>query len=100
MGPADLVSGPTLYQQWVWSESGKQLINIGSGIPLVLDGFSTWDIETFQTWQGEQTLIRSAYNPGKGLDSWLARFGQTRVLCATAHRWFNQRWNLIPVKGQ
>merc|ERR1719232_1672054 len=87
MGPADLVSGATLYQQWVWSESGTQLINLGTGIPLVLDGFSTWNIETLQTWQGEQTLIRSAYNPGKGLDSWLARFGQTRVLCANAHRW-------------
>jgi len=97
MGPADLVSGPTLYQQWIWSESGTQLINLGSGIPLVLDGYSTWNIETFNTWQGEQTLIRSKYNPGKGLDSWLARFGQTKVLCATAHQWLTQRWTIIPV---
>jgi len=97
MGPADLVSGPTLYQQWMWSESGTQLINLGSGIPLVLDGYSTWNIETFNTWQGEQTLIRSKYNPGKGLDSWLARFGQTKVLCATAHQWLTQRWTIIPV---
>ena len=47
MGPADMAAGPTPHQQWVWSESGTQLINLGTGTPLVLDGYSSWMIETF-----------------------------------------------------
>merc|ERR1712038_1224070 len=95
MGPADLVSGPTLYQQWVWSESGTQLINLGSGTPLLLDGYSSWQIETFENWQGVHTQIRSAYNPSKGLDAWLAKVDQSRVIVGNAHHGHNQRWNII-----
>merc|ERR1719483_179254 len=95
MGPADMEAGPTPHQYWVWSESGTQLINLGSGTPLVLDGYSSWVIETFENWQGEHTQIRSAYNPEKGLDAWLAIAGQQRVLCSNAHRGHNQRWTII-----
>ena len=95
MGPADMEAGPTPHQYWVWSESGTQLINLGSGTPLVLDGYSSWVIETFEDWQGEHTQIRSAYNPEKGLDAWLAIAGQQRVLCANAHRGVGQRWTII-----
>ena len=100
MGPADLEAGPTPHQQWVWSESGTQLINLGTGTPLVLDGYSSWKIETFENWQGVHTLIRSAYNPDKGLDAWLAKVDQTRVLAANAHTGNNQRWTIITNKGQ
>merc|ERR1712037_135253 len=100
MGPADLEAGPTPHQQWVWSESGTQLINLGSGTPLVLDGYSSWKIETFENWQGEHTLIRSAYNPSKGLDAWLAKVDQTRILVANGHQGLNQRWSIIANQGQ
>ena len=66
----------------------------------VLDGYSTWTIETFEDWQGVHTQIRSAYDNTKGLDAWLAAQNQTRVLCANAHRGQNQRWSLIIDNGQ
>jgi len=100
MGPADLEAGPSPYQQWVWSETGAQLINFGSGTPLALDGYTGWSIETFEDWQGEHTQLRSTYNSELGLDAWLAIINQTRVLCSNAHRGQNQRWNIITNTGQ
>jgi hypothetical protein len=100
MGPADMAAGPTPHQQWVWSVSGTQLINLGTGIPLILDGYSAWTIETFEDWQGEHTQIRSAYDNTKGLDAWPAAQKQSRVLCANAHRGQNQRWSIITNHGQ
>merc|ERR1719318_949927 len=100
MGPADMVAGPNSYQQWVWSESGTQLINLGTGSPLVLSGYSTWTIESFEDWQGEYTQIRSAYDITKGLDAWMATANQNTILCANAHNGYNQRWNIITNNGQ
>jgi len=95
MGPADLEAGPTPHQQWVWSESGTQLINLGSGTPMLLDGYSSWKIETYENWQGVHTQIKSAYNPSRALDAWLAKVDQTRVIVGNAHHGHNQRWNII-----
>jgi len=95
MGPADMEAGPTPHQYWVWSESGSQLINLGSGTPLWMGGYSSWVIETFKDWEGEHTQIRSAYNPDRGLDAWLAKQGKNTILCSNAHRGHNQRWTII-----
>ena len=62
---------------------------------MVLDGYSSWKVETFENWQGVHTQIRSTYNPSRGLDAWLAKVDQTRVIVGTAHHGHNQRWNII-----
>jgi hypothetical protein len=100
MGTADMAAGPTPHQQWVWSESGTQLINLGTGTPLVLSGYSTWTIESFEDWQGEHTQIRSAYDNTKGLDAWRAKANQNKVVCENAGRGYTQRWNIITNTGQ
>merc|ERR1719483_543290 len=100
LGPADMAAGPTQHQQWVWSESGTQLINLGTGLPLALNGYSTWVIKSIEDWQGEHTFIRSTYNPARGLSSWLAKSQQTKILLALVNTHESQRWNLITNNGQ
>merc|ERR1719347_605368 len=72
VGPVEDVETPTPWQQWVWSESGNQLINLGTGIPMGVDGYSTFIIEEVETWQGPYTMIKSTYNPTIALTTYFA----------------------------
>ena len=102
MGPVEDEETPTPWQQWVWSESGTQLINLGTGIPMGVDGYSTFIIEEVETWHKPYTMIKSAYNPSQAFDCWFAPVSEWnniynpphRIALGNAHGGGNQRWNV------
>merc|ERR1712025_85771 len=95
VGPVEDAENPTPWQQWVWSESGKQLINLGTGIPMAVDGFSAFTIDTMIN-----TMIKSIYNPTQAFDAYYAADWDNRwnnlfrIAVANGHGGPNQRWNV------
>jgi len=94
-GPVDTESDPTPFQLWVWSESGAQLINVGTGTSMAVDGYSSFKIVSGVGYK----QIRSTYQPNQGFDCW---FGPTegRVTLYGAHGGGNQQWKVTTYKHQ
>jgi len=104
VGPVEDAENPTLWQQWVWSESGAQLINLGTGIPMAVDGFSSFKPVTVGNWPDITTQIRSTYNPILALDTYFAPINEHnkppyRIAVYWAHGAGaeNQQWNVTTI---
>merc|ERR1712156_350936 len=55
-------------QLWKWSESGNQLINVATGKPFSVGGFTEWRVAR----PNDGDILETQYG-GKALDAWVAR---------------------------
>merc|ERR1712083_1254627 len=58
-------------QLWKWSESGNQLINLATGKPLAVGGFTEWRVTNSSQWPYSPMLETQHGN--KALDAWAAK---------------------------
>merc|ERR1719266_1323480 len=102
VGPVEDPENPTPWQQWVWSESGSQLINLGTGVPMAVDGYSSFKIVEVGNYPNIATQIRTTYNPTQAIDTYFAQIHPDlqppyRVSTYNAHGGKNQQWNVTTI---
>merc|ERR1712025_475800 len=99
VAPVENKANPTPWQRWVLSESGNQLINQGTGIPMAVDGYSSFKITKVEFCWGSYTQIRSTYNPTIALTTYFAPVNKWNNPPYRVATWWigngkNQQWTI------
>merc|ERR1712106_101523 len=81
-------------QLWKWSESGNQLINVGTGKPFAVGGFTEWSVARPKN--GD--ILETQYG-NKALDAWVARENGCggALIVGNKHGDGGQWFSLVPV---
>merc|ERR1712223_22168 len=80
-------------QLWKWSESGNQLINVATGKPFSVGGFTEWRVAR----PNDGDILETQYG-GKALDAWLARDNGCggELIVGNTHGGAGQWFSLVP----
>merc|ERR1712158_105263 len=80
-------------QLWKWSESGNQLINVATGKPFSVGGFTEWRVAR----PNDGDILETQYG-GKALDAWVARDNGCggELIVGNTHGGAGQWFSLVP----
>merc|ERR1711963_696272 len=78
---------------WKWSESGNQLINVATGKPFSVGGFTEWRVAR----PNDGDILETQYG-GKALDAWVARDNGCggELIVGNTHGGAGQWFSLVP----